>query len=380
MKQKYINQNIFKFILFLLSMICCRFSIAEDIKNTLPDQFIQKTTTSWMAQYQIPGVAIAIYYQNHDYFYNFGVTNKLTQQPVTKNTIFEVASLTKPITATLLGICVQQGKCHLSDSVTQFIPSLAKNKNAAINQVTLQDLATHTSGLPRMAKQLGIDDRTANADIQLINNIQKWQPEYPIGSHYSYSNIGFGLLGEAIANAEGENYENAIKQYVLQPLDMINTEVNVTVNQQNHYAQGYDALGNPALHHVSTPWPGSDSLRSTSADLLQYLKANLGVLNISNQLSAAMGLTLQPYFQVKPHFAQGLAWQLKIKHHLNIINKTGTNAGFNSYEVMLPYQKIAIVVLTNKTGDKPGKIANKILEALVQNTPSFQTNDDNEEE
>lgn len=362
-----------------MSIFISNVTFAKSTSNTTINQIVQQNISSWMTQDNIPGVAVAIYYQNHDYFYNFGVANKLTQQPVTKDTIFEVASLTKPITATFLGICVQQRKCHLNDSVTQFIPALAKNKNAMINQVTLQNLATHTSGLPRMPKGLGVNDRATNAEDQLINNIQKWQPEYPIGSHYSYSNIGFGLLGEAVSNAEGENYENSIKQYILQPLDMVNTEINVNTKQQNQYAQGYDEQGNPAIHHVSTPWPGSASLRSTSADLLQYLKANLGVINISNQLSAAMNLTLQSYFQVKPHFAQGLAWQLKIKHHLKIINKTGTNAGFNSYEVMLPQQKIAIVVLTNKTGDKPGEIANKILEALVQNTPSFQTNDDNEE-
>lgn len=355
-------------------------TFAQSTSNSNIDQIIQQNISTWMTQDNIPGVAVAIYYQGHDHFYNFGVANKLTQQHVTKDTIFEVASLTKPITATLLGICVQQEKCHLNNSVTQLIPTLAKNKNAVINQVTLQNLATHTSGLPRMPKELGVNDRAANAEDQLINNIQTWQPDNPIGTHYSYSNIGFGLLGEAVANAEGENYENAIKQYILQPLGMINTEVNVNSNQQNQYAQGYDALGNPASHHVSTPWPGSASLRSTSADLLQYLKANLGVINTSNQLSAAMNLTLQPYFQVKPHFAQGLAWQLKIKHHLNIINKTGTNAGFNSYVVMLPEQKIAIVVLTNKMGDKPGEIAKKILEVLAHNNRSFQIRDDIDEE
>ena len=376
-------RNFFCSAFLLLTILFCQTSFAQNVTNSGPDQLVQQyisTSTNnidqivrqnisnWMIQDNIPGVAVGIYYQGQNHFYNFGVANKSAQQPITKDTIFEIASLTKPFTATLLGICIQQGKCHLNDPVIKYLPALAKSNNAAISQVTLQDLATHTASFPRMVQRFGVkDDQSQNANDQLMQQLLQWQPKYPIGTHYSYSNIGFGLLGEAVANALGENYDIAIKQYILQPLDMSSTAAIVPVNQLNRYAQGYDAQGNPALHHVSTPWPGSASLRSTSSDLLQYLKANLGVIKIPTQLSAAINLTQQGYFKIKPNFMQGLAWQLKIKHNLNIINKTGTNAGFNSYVVMLPQQKIAIVVLTNKSGDRPGKIANRILQELAQN-------------
>lgn len=342
------------------------FDSSQNVANNNPDQIVQQYITAWMSQNQIPGVAVAIYYQGQDHYYNFGVADTSTNQPVTQNTIFELGSVSKSITATLLGICVEQGKCHLNDPVTKFLPALASNNNNAINQVTLQELATHTASFPRMSEDFGVADPTAaNANTQLMSDLSQWQPSYPIGTQYQYSNIGFGLLGEAVSNALGTNYSDAISQYIFQPLNMSNSFVAVPADQMNHYAQGYNEQGDPAPHYQTSAWPGGGGVRSTSADMLQYLKANLGALNISPQLSAAMNLTEQGYFNVNPNFTQGLSWQLKNIQNLNVINKNGMNQGFNTYVAMVPQQKIAIVVLANKRGVNPNKIANQILRALA---------------
>lgn len=342
------------------------FDSSQNVANNNPDQIVQQYITAWMSQNQIPGVAVAIYYQGQDHYYNFGVADTSTNQPVTQNTIFELGSVSKSITATLLGICVEQGKCHLNDPVTKFLPALASNNNNAINQVTLQELATHTASFPRMSEDFGVADPTAvNANTQLMSDLAQWQPSYPIGTQYQYSNIGFGLLGEAVSNALGTNYSDAISQYIFQPLNMSSSFVNVPEDQINHYAQGYNEQGDPAPHYQTSAWPGGGGVRSTSADMLQYLKANMGALNISPQLSAAMNLTEQGYFNVNSNFTQGLSWQLKNIQNLNVINKNGMNQGFNTYVAMVPQQKIAIVVLANKRSVNPNKIANQILRALA---------------
>lgn len=339
---------------------------SQNVANNNPDQIVQQYITAWMSQNQIPGVAVAIYYQGKDHYYNFGVADTSTNQPVTQNTIFELASVSKSITATLLGICVEQGKCRLNDPVTKYLPALANNNNDAINQVTLQELATHTAGFPRTSDEIGVTDPTsANADSQLMSNLAQWQPSYPIGTQYQYSNIGFGLLGEAVSNALGTNYSDAIQQYIFQPLNMTSSFVTVPEDQMNRYAQGYNTQGEPAPHYQTSAWPGGGGVRSSSSDMLQYLKANMGVSNISSQLSAAMNLTEQGYFNVNPNFTQGLSWQLKNLQNLNVVNKNGMNQGFNTYVAMVPQQKMAIVVLANKRGVKPNQIANQILHALA---------------
>lgn len=360
--RKYINSAF-----ILLTLFFGQTSFAQAMTNSNTNQLVNQEITQWISQHQIPGVAVAIYYKGQDHYYNFGVADSSTNKPVTKDTIFELGSVTKSFTATLLGICVEQRKCKLSDPVSLYLPALANNNNDAISHITLQELATHTSSLPRMAQDLGVSQVTAaNANNQLMLLLPQWQPNNPIGTHYLYSNIGYGLLGEAVANALGSNYNDAVNQYIFNPLNMSSSYVTVPDSQQYRYAQGYNEQGNPAPHYVNSPWPGGGGLRSSAYDMLQYLKANLGVSSTPTQLFAAMKLTQQGYFQVKPNFTQGLAWQLMHIHNLDIINKNGMNKGFNTYVAIVPQQQIAIVVLANKRGVIPGKIANQILQDLSQ--------------
>lgn len=361
-----------KLIYFIICFIFTPCVLAQTTPNNNLDQIVQQSVNTWMTNQQVPGVAIAIYYQGQDHFYNFGVANKNTQQAITQNTIFELASVTKSFTATLLGICVEQGKCHLNDPVIQYLPALASTHNLPIDQVTLQDLATHTASFPRMPEDFGVTDVHApDANANLMHQLTQWQPDYPIGTQYAYSNIGFGLLGEAVSNALGEDYSSAVQQYIFQPLGMSSTEVTVPADLQARYAQGYNNEGNPAPRYAPATWPGGGALRSTSADMLQYLKANLDAnLNTANsqipaQLSAAMQLTQKGAFQVNPHFMQALAWQRNMRNTVLVINKNGENIGFNTYIAILPQQNIAIVVLDNKRGSKPGKVAHAILQQLV---------------
>lgn len=356
--------------LCLFSVIACLlFNTTLFAQNTIDNNSIQQIQTQitlWMADYKIPGVAVGLYYKGQDYYFNFGVANKSTSSPVTKNTIFELASVGKTLTATLLGICIEQNKCHLNDSVNRYIPQFAQDKNAAINQVTLQQLATHTSGLPRSVNDLGtIDLQASNANEVLIHKLMIWQPDKPVGTQYLYSNIGFGLLGKVVTQAMDIDYLTAYSQYIFNPLHMTKSYVNVPNNELTQFAQGYNRKGNSSAHYPPTVWPGGGSMSSTSSDMLQFLKAELGVGQLNkNTLTQAMQLTQQSYLQLKPNLMQGLAWQRLIKDHILIIRKKGMNKGFNNYVAFVPQQKIAIVILTNKRGDKPDKIANQILQEL----------------
>ncbi len=357
------------YLCYFSIFLCILFNQSTFAQNTInnnPQQLIQSQISQWMAEYQIPGVAVGLYYQGHDYYYNFGVADKSTNAPTTNNTIFELASVGKTLTSTLLGLCVEQKKCHLNDSVNRYIPQFAQDPGAAINQVTLQQLATHTSGLPRAAIDLGVADlQASNANEVLIQQLKLWQPDYPVGTQYSYSNIGFALLGKAVTQALGVDYISAYSQYIFKPLQMNSSYVNVPNDQLERFAQGYNKKGNPSAHYPPSPWPGGGSISSTSADMLQFLKAQLGVTqNGSPDLINAMQLTQQGYFPLNPHLTEGLAWQRLIKNNLLIIRKNGMNKGFNTYVALAPQHKIAIVILANKRGVKPGKIANLILQEL----------------
>lgn len=332
-----------------------------------PSQIVANVIYPYMQNNQVPGVAVALYYQGHDYYYNFGVMNKATGQPITQNTIFGIASVTKVFTASLLAVCMQQGRCKLSDPLVNYIPALQNTHNLPIDQVTLQNLVTHTSSLPRDPADFGvINVATPQSYNQLMQDLINWQPNYPIGSHYLYSNLGFGLLGQAMGYAFKTTYINALRQEVLIPLQLNSTFIVAPNNYVSQLAQGYSIQNNPIYPAPITNWPGGGALRSSSADLLTLVKANLGVLpGVPAQLASALQATHQGLFTVGPNMTQALAWQRNMINNILVVNKNGMIPGFSSYIAFLPQQKIAIVVLTNKARVKPGKAAVAIVQALA---------------
>ena len=321
-----------------------------------------------MSQHQVPGLAIGIYYQDSDHFYNFGTANKKTKQPVTQNTIFELASVSKIFTATLLALCVEQGTCKLNDAVTKYLPALATTNGLPIDKVSLVDLATHTASFPRDVTGFGVDRKQSPAARdELMTQLRQWQPDYPIGTSYVYSNISFGLLGEAMSNAFHKSYSDAVSNLIFAPLKMNGSYENVPSNENSKYAQGYWADGTPAPHYGPANWPGGGGLRSTAEDLLNFLKANLGVndSDMPASLTAAIKLSHKQYFQVNPNFSLGLGWQKNTKNNVLMFNKNGMNSGFSSYIAFYPQQKIAIVVLANQRQAKPGILAKTIMSNLL---------------
>lgn len=354
------------FLILLVGLFSFQLTFAQSITPNGTGATIQQLTSEWIADNQVPGVAVAVYYNGQDHFYNAGYANEDTQQPVTKNTIFELASLGKTLTATLLGICVEQNKCSLNDHAIKFLPQLKNNKNIPFSQVTLQELATHTSSLPRTYQELGVEDAQApNAYNLLMQQLAAWQPDNTIGSQYLYSNIGFAILGQCVSNALGVNYQNAYQKYIFGPLNMTSSYVNVPADQFNRFAQGYNKKGNPAEHYPPSPWPGGGSISSDSSDMLQFGKAIIGAGNANAQLFSAMNITLQTYQPIAQNVLQALAWEKVTKNGLVFYRKNGMNKGFNTFVILVPQQKIAIVVLANKRGSRPGRLAHEILNVLV---------------
>lgn len=339
---------------------------AED--DPVLDKIVHQSVSDYMSQQQVPGLAIGIYYRNSDHYYNFGTANKETMQPVTQNTIFELASVSKIFTATLLALCVQQGTCKLDDSVTKYLPALATTNGLPIDKVSLVDLATHTASFPRDVTGFGVERiQSPAARGELMTQLRQWQPDYPIGTYYVYSNISFGLLGEAMSNAFHKSYSDAVTNLIFTPLKMHGSYENVPSSENFRYAQGYWADGTLAPHYGPANWPGGGGLRSTAADLLNFLKANLGVNNpaMPALLSAAIQLSHKQYFQVNPNFSLGLGWQRNTTNNVLMFNKNGMNSGFSSYIAFYPQQKIAIVVLANQRKAMPGILAKNIMSKLL---------------
>lgn len=334
----------------------------QSLRATEPTQasevIVKREIELFMQEHSIPGVAVALVFNGKSYLYQFGYADLSSRQPVTANTIFELASLTKVFTSTALALEILRNNMNLNDSVTKYIPQLQSTKNP-ISQVSLVDLATHTSSLPRVPPQ----KPQKYTEATLISFLNSWKPTYPIGTKFVYSNLGFGLIGLAISNVEQTNYENMIEKLITKPLQMGSTFVQVPEYLFSYYAQGYDIQGRIAPQYELNAWPGGGSLRSSSSDMLKFLEANLG-LDGPIELIKAMELAQAGYFTVKKNFVMGLGWQRLTSDGLLIIDKNGGVPGFSTYIGLLPQQKIGIVILTNKAKTHVTRKGRQILKRL----------------
>lgn len=346
-----------KFTILLASLLSLTAHAAE-----LPSQWISQRTNPFIKAQHLPGIAVAIYYQGKDYYYIVGNTDSTHHQPITKDSIFELASISKVFTTTLLASAVQAGKMSLQDKMVNYMPALKLTKDLPIDQVTLLNLATHTASFPRQEQGFGV----RLGDVSgLMQKLKQWQPAYPIGSAYVYSNISFGLLGAVVANAAQESYESLLKQQIADPLGMTHTCVTVPDQLRSAEVQGYND-GNAVAHYVPHGFYGGGAVRSSAADMLAFMKANLGVSvnHASPQLLAAMQFAQQPRFKVNEQLTMGLGWERRYKEGHLYISKNGGNPGFSTFIGFSPDQQFGVVVLTNQNKSKATIFGNRLLTAL----------------
>lgn len=349
--------NNLKFFITLYYVLFSSFAFC----NLSHEELVKREVLILMRESEIPGIAIAFYDEGKEHLFSFGIADTSEETPMTPHTLFDIGSVTKVFTSTALAVEVLNGKMALSDSVETFIFPARLNVKGSINQVTLQDLATHTSSLPRIPPfpHPYLVDKN-----EVLNFLKSWRPSYPIGTRYVYSNLGFGVIGYALEGVENKSYYEIIRELILNPLEMRSTVIIVPEHLRKNYAKGYTLNGEKAPFFQLNAWPAGGALRSTSSDLLKFLKANLqkdGPI----ELMKAMQLAQRGIFKVNEHLILGLAWQrFKSNQEVVIIDKNGGVPGFSSYIGMLANRKIGLVILTNKRNEKLTEVGRKILENL----------------
>ncbi|MBD1587045.1 class C beta-lactamase [Pseudomonas typographi] len=334
-----------------------------------PEQSINTLLRDEMAQYGIPGVAVAVSVRGQTTFYNQGVASKTTHAPVTSKTLFEIGSLSKTFTAALASYAVVQGRLDYSSSASQYLPELS---GSTFDHVTLLNLATHTSGLP-----LQVPDEIKN-DQQLMDYYRQWQPPATPASVRVYSNPGIGLLGVIAAKTLGQPFSTAMAQQLLTAFGLHNSYLHVPTVAMPRYAQGYDKHDAPVRVSPGMLDAEAYGIKSTSADLIRYLNINMRAVPVAPAWSQALGLTQQGYFTVGG-YTQGLMWEryalpvtldqlLAGNDSTNITqpqplraltppspaqrtawyNKTASTNGFSAYAVFIPEEQTALIILANK--------------------------------
>jgi beta-lactamase class C len=357
------------------------FTAPVAVAGTASDAEVGEIVTRQVQPMLIPagGMAVAVHLNGRTLFYNFGMADAAKKQPITSDSLFNLASVGKVFSSTLLAQAVERGELKLDDPVAKYVTELQRGGD--IKRVTLGALASHTSGLHRVPQQYEPWHRGQYSLPDFIRYLNSWQADegHQPGRQDIYSNTGFVLLPLALQRRFDTPIAKLMNDRLLAPLGMTSTVMAVPKpNARGQLApefrrravQGYNRDGNPVGEPGNIQgifnWPGTGQMFSSARDMAIFLAANLGALPNNRGLQQAMALAQQGVFTVRPRFTQALAWQVVRNGELTIVDKNGGLNNTSTYIGMIPQQKLGIVILSNCGGEPATRIGRQIMLALAR--------------
>ncbi|MBR8060984.1 class C beta-lactamase [Burkholderia dolosa] len=365
--------NATRFAATLLAAVCALLAAGRAAASTEDGirDVVGRHVAPLMKRYGIPGMAIGIVADGKPYVFDYGVMSTQTGKPVAGDTLFEIGSVSKTLTATLAADAEEGGELSLSDPAGKYWPAL---QHTPFGGVTLLELGTHTPG--GMPLQVPDDIRD---DAALMRYLAAWRPAYAPGSRRTYSNVAIGMLGRLTANAMNRDFTSLMEQRLFPALGMMHTYIDVPAARIGDYAQGYTENGKPIRMAGGMLWQPAYGVRTTAADLLRFVQANMGLVDTAPRLRRALERTHTGYFRAGP-LTQDLIWEqypypvaLPTLLEGNApkmlfdampataidpplaprgdvwINKTGSTNGFSTYVAFVPAKRLAIVMLANRS-------------------------------
>jgi len=313
-------------------------ALAIAIQGLPPDSTVQRIVKERLSATPFRGIVVGLLDSDGK--------GRVVAVGVPADRVFEIGSITKTFTASILAGMVADGSVRLDDPVAKFLPASVRVPSRNGRQITLVDLATQSSGLPRLPSNMAPRD-SANpyADYtpeQMYAFLSSYELPRDPGETYEYSNLGVGLLGHALALKAGMSYEDLVRRRILVPLGMRETAITLSPALRARLAPGHDAEG-----HVVSNWDlptlaGAGALRSTAQDMLTFLRANLDSTSVfrqthvSRHATGTAGLTI------------GLAWHILTRPGgASITWHNGGTGGYRSFTGFDPVRRVGVVVLTN---------------------------------
>jgi CubicO group peptidase (beta-lactamase class C family) len=273
------------------------------------------------------------------------------------DTVFEIGSITKTFTSLLLADMTQRGEVAPDDPVGRHLPAGVKMPSRGGRQITLIDLATHTSGLPRMDTDFGRAD-VGKAYVgysvdQLYRFLGGHTLRRDIGERYEYSNLGVGLLGHVLALRAGVDFDTLVRRRIAGPMGMSDTAIALSPSQRARLAVGHDAGFQPLPDFNAPTLAGSGALRSTARDLLTFLAAELGF--VETPLRAAMSAQLVPRRPGQPEGTLAApGWFISVLGGKEVVWNGGTRLGYRCFLGFDAAARAGVVVLTNSLAGRLG--------------------------
>jgi CubicO group peptidase (beta-lactamase class C family) len=309
-----------------------------------------------LSSQHIPGLALAIIQDSVLVrAQGYGLANVEHQVPVHADTIFQSGSIGKQFTATVVMLLVEDGKLHLDESVRTYLPQAPKNWAP----ITIRHLLTHTSGLPANSDA---DLRRDYTDDELLEVFYRLKTVFPAGTRWTYSNVGYELLGIIVKRVTGNTYSDILAERVFKPLNMqtarLISDRDIVINRAAGYELEKSILKN---QNWVASWANATADGSLYLTVLDFAKWDEG-------LRAERVLKQESWAEVyRPAslsggrtYPYGFGWFLEESNGQVIHRHDGAWQGFTTSFIRYLTDGVSIVVLDNLAGSDPDKIARHV--------------------
>ncbi|PCK20715.1 serine hydrolase [Bacillus pumilus] len=327
-------------------------------------QEVQRIASSYTEKKKQALLVIGLIYQGERHVFHFG-DHPIQKRVQPEEVIFEIGSISKVFTTSILASMIQRGQMKLDDSISLYCPQIRKN-----HPIQIEQLAIHTSGLPanRLLRDVqlwflpkvrrDIYCQYSLDELMKLLNSKKWnQPkEYPS----RYSNVGMGLLGLIMGWSLNKTYEQLLTEYIVEELNLSHTFIKIKEHLKEKMILGHKENGKevPPLHMLD--YQGAGAIRSTITDLLSFLSAHM-----SADAGSPWYMTHESRLKIGRNMSMGLGWVID---DTGLICHNGATSGFSSFMGFRPHSKTGVVVLSNYrnriTQDSPDRIAYDLMNML----------------
>jgi D-alanyl-D-alanine-carboxypeptidase/D-alanyl-D-alanine-endopeptidase len=313
------------------------------------------------------GAAVALVDQSGIRVVTVGVSREGV--PVKETDLFEIGSVTKTFTGTLLSIAIEKGEVTAADPVEKYLPEGLVLRDSDNAPIRLMDLATHRAGLPRLAANFkpkdGQNPYADYTEADLLSWVKTFKADKVRNSQYAYSNIGYGLLGYVLVRAaKSADYANLVSERILKPLGMSSTTADLSA-MRTRLAQPHDPSGRPVpAWDLPIAHAGAGAIRSTVGDMGLYVQALSGakVSSLANAFASATRAREQGPNLINPI---GFAFMRAPLAERTLINHDGATAGSSASLVVDPNTKEGVFLVTNTQA----KLTELAIHLLDKRTP-----------
>jgi CubicO group peptidase (beta-lactamase class C family) len=312
---------------------------------------LHETIRASMERHAVPGVAVGIYDGGQELTEGFGVTSVENPLPVDSDTLFQIGSITKTVTATAIVVLAERGMLDLDEPVRTYLPELCLADEEVARKVTTAHLLTHVGGwVGDVFEDTGCGDDALEKIVRRLADVPQLAP---LGALWSYNNSGFYIAGRVVEVLSGKAFETAVRELVLSLLGMDGSFFFPGEVMTRRFAVGHLVM--EGEHSVSRPWTlprnfaPAGGLASSAKDQVRYARFHLGGVAGGTEILDEGLLREMRRARVSGERddGQGLGWMLSDVGGLRFVAHGGDTNGQNSAFWMVPEKDFAFVLLTN---------------------------------